>query len=293
VRIGARLAGGTVSLAPELARAALAPLATALAASVEDTAEAIVAVTTAAIARALRQVSLGVAGEGPPEAVIAYGGAAGLHVAEVARELGLPRVIVPPAPGLQCALGALAAPVVVEALAAWREPLEDRPSAALRARAATLAHQVSEALAREGGVGQIERVAHVRYDGQGLEAELELPLETLTRARFEAAHARARGHCLERAVEITRLAVRGRRPPGGPAAPIAVREIGWPRVGSRALVCAGRTARAPIYRRERLRPGRELAGPAIVEELSATLYLPEGARARVLELDDAIEVTLA
>ena len=108
-----------------------------------------------------------------------------------------------------------------------------------------------DATARATRAARIDRLASVRYDGQGLEAELELPVDGLSAEVFEAAHERARGHRLDRPIVITRLAVRGRLATsprtdrGGPRTSLAPREIGWPRVGSRDVHGdAGRVHRA-------------------------------------------------
>ena len=290
-RLGAELCGGAVALDPARARDALGPIAVALEVGVEAAAAAVVAVADATVARALRAVA---AGLDPARAVlVAYGGAAGLHVVEVARELGIGRVLVPTEPGLQCARGALHADTVVEAIAAWRGPLVDGLDAEARGRLAALRAEVERALDADE-VAPAERgaeaIVRVRYAGQGIDGELELPADACTAEAFAALHERTYGHRLAgRAIEVVRLAARGvGRRAEAPPPPI---ERGWSRRADRAVWDGDVAAACARHRRPRLAVGARLEGPALVEEDSATLWLPAGARA-VVAADRAIEIEL-
>ncbi len=285
-RLGDSICGGTVKLDRALAGAALQPLAEALATSIEDVAHAIIAVTDATVARAVRATALGRAPE--RSALISYGGASGLHVVGLARALGFARVLVPPAPGLQCALGTLQADVVIEALATRHERLGANISTMLRGELAALSMRVGQALEAEGVPSSRRRVlqfVRARYVGQGVDAELELSVDdcTLDRETFERAHEKAYGYRLARDIELVRLSVRGI----GTAKPVAAtprRTVGWSRIASRR-VDGVPTAR---YRRDRLPAGTVIEGPALIEEMSATLWIPAGCDAEVLP-DGTIE----
>ena len=287
--LGPTICGGTVALSVELARTALQALADAMSATVKDAARAIIAVTEAKLSRAIRSTSLG---DAPGRlALVVYGGAAGLHAVAVARSLGIGHVIVPPAPGLQCALGALGADVVVEEVAACKEELGESVSSHLVAELDRLAERATRALIEEGVAADdrsVERRLRARYEGQGIDAELELsasPISSMDRATFERAHQAAYGYRLSRKVEIVRLSARG---VGRARAVtrISPRIIGWPRRGSRDVD----GVMTPIYRRDRLRSATIVKGPAIIEELSATFYLPKGASASV-DRDGSLDVT--
>ena len=98
-----------------LPRARLAFLADGLGTSMDGVAEGILAVADTAMERALRVISVE-RGYDPAEfAVVAFGGAGALHVAELTRRLGAARALVPPDPGLLSAYGMLASPVTREA----------------------------------------------------------------------------------------------------------------------------------------------------------------------------------
>ena len=105
-----RLLGGEMELDAEAARTAVQVVADAMGLpSVEDAAEGILAIVNENMAGALRVVSVQ-RGHDPREfALVAYGGAGPMHANAVARIMGSFPVIVPPAPGLLCALGDIVA----------------------------------------------------------------------------------------------------------------------------------------------------------------------------------------
>src|SRR5262249_39830388 len=104
--------GGEFRLDPARARAALEPLARRLGRDVEGAAAGVIDVVTAAMERALRVIPIE-RGHDPRElTLVAFGGAGGLHAADLARALGMRRVLVPRHPGLLSAWGMLTAEVV-------------------------------------------------------------------------------------------------------------------------------------------------------------------------------------
>ena len=100
---------GEVRLDPELSRRVLDPIAAKLAMTAEDAALAIVTVANNNMAQALRAVSVERGIDPRGLALVAFGGAGGLHACEVAREVGTPTVLVPPFPGNTSAMGLLTA----------------------------------------------------------------------------------------------------------------------------------------------------------------------------------------
>ncbi len=267
--------GGAMRL--DAARAAQALVG--LAGPVAEAARGIARVATAVMARAIRAITVE-RGHDPRDFVlVAFGGAGGLFACDVADELQLPRVLVPPAPGLLCAYGALAAEVTrdyARTLLRACAPVEE--AAALDGDYAPLAAAAHRDLAAEGvppGARRLERRVDLRYAGQSYELSIPLPPASPFDyvAAFHAAHQRRFGFALPgRAVERVALRVhaRGLVPPPPPLA--TPREPGEPRLAD------GTFARA------RLPPGATVDGPARIVELSATTWLPAGWRATV---DDA------
>ncbi|MEO6953685.1 MAG: hydantoinase/oxoprolinase family protein, partial [Polyangia bacterium] len=201
-RLGDTICGGTVKLDVEAARRALATLGFS---DVQEAAHAILAVADATIARAVGATALGTARDSLT--LLAYGGASGLHAVEVARRCGIARVVVPRAPGLFCASGALEADVIVERIVSWSERGAEALSAAARAKLEVMIAEVRSELAHEAGQREhlIEPTLRVRYVGQGIDGELELA----DLADFTDAHRDQNGFTLDRPIEVTGLRVRG------------------------------------------------------------------------------------
>jgi N-methylhydantoinase A len=223
-------------------------------------------------------------------AVIAFGGAAPLHVCRVAEKIGATRVIVPPNAGVGSAVGFLAAPVAFEVVRSRHMRLEDFDAAGATALAGALSAEVLALVtpAAQGAPLAERRLLFMRYIGQGHEITVELPPGDISadtavtmRERFEEAYAALFGRCIPQAgIEIlawsvtmstpSTLDVRARRPrPDGPApepdghAPLFDRR-------------AGEHRPVPRYRRDRLAPGACLAGPAVIIEDETSTYVTAG-----------------
>jgi N-methylhydantoinase A len=196
VRAGG-LSGG-VRLDGALARAAVDRLAARVGTTAERTAAAMVAAADAAMARALRRVSVE-RGVDPRRCVlVALGGGGPLHACALADHLGMRTVLVPPMAGVLSALGLAIAAERREAVASVMRPADALSADDVRALAAGLAERAGAGRTRLWWV-------RARYAGQG--HELEVPVEpgedgSLLAARFGELHARRYGFALERAVEV-------------------------------------------------------------------------------------------
>ncbi len=193
--------GGEVQINPELARQAVARLADSLGAGVERTAHAMIATADAAMARALRRVSVE-RGIDPRSCVlVAFGGGGPLHACGLAERLGMSQVLVPPHAGVLSALGLAVAPERRVALASVMRLAADLDADALEQRALAVRDAA-------GGDGAPAWIARMRYRGQG--HELEIPFapgddgRSLS-ARFSAAHDARYGFTLGAASEIVSL----------------------------------------------------------------------------------------
>ena len=271
--------GGEMQLDRTRAERAIAPLARRLGRSVAATALGIVRVANATMERALRVITVERGHDPRALTLVAFGGAGGLHAAELATALGMRRVYVPRQPGLLSAWGVLAADVVRDH--AWTlravEPAE-------RVLAGVFRGLLRSALAdlRSEGVrgAAVERVMEARYAGQAY--EIPVPYGPRWRHAFHRAHARLFGHAdARRPIEVVTLRLRAR---GGrarlPADPPPRRGRREP-LAMRRVVFDGRTRPAAVHRRDDLPPGRRLAGPAVICEYSATTLVPPGWRLTV------------
>jgi N-methylhydantoinase A len=270
----------------------------------DQAAAAIVRVANDKMAGAIRLVSLE-RGYDPRDFVLfAFGGAGPLHAAALARELAIPKVLVPARPGITSALGCLVADVRHDFVKTVNQDL-------LRIDLAeawqVLDRQVGEGrrtLEEEGADTETVSVLHeadVQYVGQSHVLTVPLP-----RTRFEREELR---HAFEQAyrerfdtvlgemrclVVSLRTAVVGHRRPvplDGLAAPGGAGTPARP-VGARRVWFEGGWRDTPVYPREALAPGAHLAGPAIVEQLDSTTVIEPGDAVRVDALGN-LEIAVA
>lgn len=252
----------------------------------------VVMVVNAHMERALRVISVQ-RGYDPREAtLVSFGGAGGLHAADLARSLGIPRVFVPPNAATLSAFGMLAADVIKDyAQTVMRDgatPYDD-----IEALVAPLVEQGrAETLAEGVPAGQItlERFLDMRYQGQSY--ELMVPLTPGFINDFNQAHARAYGHSEPgMPVEIVNVRVRatGRLP--RPALPRAGPASSGPeaaRIGRHPVILAAGPAEIPFYNGPDVQPGHQFAGPAIIVYADTTVLAGPGDRVSIDEYKNLI-----
>jgi N-methylhydantoinase A len=291
------LLGGRMVIDRARARAAIARLAGRLGLDLMATAQGIVSVVTANMAKAIRVISVQ-RGHDPREyTLVAFGGAGPLHAARLARELEIPRVLVPRHPGILCALGLLLTDLKTSYAQTRLVPatLESLPR--IVATFDELERRARAWFEREGiapAARTLRRTVDMRYAGQNYELPVAVPdepsgpalLAALT-AGFERAHAQMYGYVAEeepiQAVTFRLEAVGAVRRAQLAAHPPAAADVAAARAGEREvwLPEAGALVTCPVYDRERLGPGHRLAGPAVVEQMDATTVLLPGQTALV------------
>jgi N-methylhydantoinase A len=292
-----RLAG-RVALHHDLAERAVDRVATPLGYKREDAAAGILRIMRANMAGAIRLVSVK-RGHDPREfALVAFGGAGPLHAVELARDLGIPEVIVPYYPGLGSALGVLFVEVrhdFVQSIFATNTRFD---VAAINQAFAKLEAEGTARLQREGVAADRIRLARqldVRFYGQ-VSGGLTLPVKPGTLgeadvreifALFHKRHAEEYGYTLpedlaELEIVNARVSAEGlREAPPKPVFPKPP-EV-KPKPAARRPVCfedAG-WIETPIWRRETLPIGHAVEGPAIIEQNDTTTLLVPGSRATV------------
>ena len=282
-----RFLGGRMRLDRALAEEALRRFADSLGMGLDEGAESVVRVAVSNMYAAFTRI-LSRAGVDPRDfTLVAFGGAGPLVGSLLAREVGIPAVFVPRAPGTLCALGAITTDVLNDAVRTVHARLDTLDLAALGAERRALEAEL-EAWVEEHAV-DLESIgflhgADMRYVGQSY--EIEVPLETdwlgpggaprLLEA-FHRTHERVFGHADPRApVEVVNLRVqlRGQRP-RVPLSEIG-RGTGAQSTGGRRIWIDGRFVEARVYERARLRGGDRLVGPAIVEQPDTTVLIPSG-----------------
>lgn len=279
-RLPARsLGGGAVTLDTSAAERAMARLGRALGGRpAVEAAAAVARVAEARMEAALRAVSVERGHDPRGAALVAFGGAGGLHACALAAALGCAAVVFPAHAGVLSALGAMRG-------AARRERsrsvlLDARDTAGLARALARLEAAVRAAFpAAERSRVRIERLAEARYRGQS--HELTVPAAGDVAARFHAAHRARYGFAdAAREVEVVTLEVRGTGT--APAAPRrAPAPRGPARPAARVRVHDGRAWRAAdVWDAERLPAGWTARGPAVALQSGATLWIAPGWRAR-------------
>jgi len=264
----APLAGG-VELDLEAARRAIGELARSLDLDDEACARGIVRVANTEMVRALRVMTVERGVDPRGYALLAFGGAGGLHAAAIADELGIDRVLCPRASGVLSALGL----AVAERRADVRRTVlgQDPPLDELSADA-------REAL---GDDDADVRVAHdLRYRGQSFELTVS---GDDPKGAFEAAHEERYGY-REPDGEVELVTVRVSAYVPGPDVELTVDAEASEPVGERDTVLG----RAAIFAGE-LGAGTQLEGPAVWQGPEATLAIPEGWRG---DVDEAGTVVL-
>jgi N-methylhydantoinase A len=271
--------GGTA----ELDRAAIGPRLESLAGQVGRTpgevAEGIVEVANTAMERALRVISVE-RGQDPADFVlVGFGGAGGLHVAELAERIGAAGVLVPPHTGLLSAYGMLVAPVVRGASRSMLVSSEDgNADVRVRETLDELAADARATLEAEGfptGVLEEELWVEARYRGQSF--ELRVPARDW-RARFHAAHEQRYGYAHPGA-PVEAVTVRASvRAPGAEVRvdpiPEAVDRPGPPATTTGSVRWRGEEVDALRVWRRDLGAGSRIAGPAVILEYSSTTWVP-------------------
>lgn len=268
--------GGDRTLDRDSVEGPLREIADRLGGSLDDAAEGVLAVADTAMERALRVISVERGYDPVDFAVVAFGGAGGLHVAELTDRLGARKALVPPDPGLLSAYGMLASPVTREAsrtvlLDTEREGLDARLEEALQElEESARGSMVDEGVAAE--VLSVERGVDVRYRGQSFELGV---MADGWRERFHAAHEERYGYRRpETPLEAVTARVIVSAPPAALDA-IGVDEAdGDPETSPRRVVQGGREHDTLSVWRHDLRAGHKLDGPLIVQEYSGTTWVP-------------------
>jgi N-methylhydantoinase A len=286
----ANFLGGEIALDPSLTEHAIGRLAHELGLSYEETAIGILRISTAKIAGAVRVISIERGYHPKDFSILAYGGAGAFVAAEVARELGIPRVTVPPGPATFSALGMLMVDVVDDFAQTLVTPLEEVGVDRVNGVLADLVARGGEALAADG-FAEDQRLflasAEMRYQGQEHAVNVPLGAHRLGEddverilEQFGAAHHRHYGHRMADPVEIVTLRVRAVGLVPRPEIPRLGRgggDASAAHVGRRPVIAAasGRTE-YDVYARAALGAGARIEGPAIVEEPSSTTVIHAG-----------------
>jgi N-methylhydantoinase A/oxoprolinase/acetone carboxylase beta subunit len=271
--------GGRMALDVARARAAARGLQQRLGLSEAALAEGVVRIANANMERALRVVSVQRGFDPRDFALVAFGGAGGMHACEIAAALDIRTVLVPRQAGVLSALGMLLADVTKDYAQSVLRSGDGLSMAWIDAALAPLIDRASRELAGEGfppARVALERTLDIRYAGQSY--EIAVPATEGFRDVFDQRHARAYGYADPgRAIEVVTLRVVAVGRTDKPPLPRAVVEPSPATpVREQPARFGGRVAGTRVYRWDDLAPGATAPGPAIVAGGEATAVMPPG-----------------
>ena len=296
----AGLLDGTLPLNRESAISAVQSIADRIGVSLEEASLGILAIAVSNMSRSVRRMSVERGHDPRDFTLMAFGGAGPLHARDVAAELGMSEVLVPPAPGIVCAQGLLVSDQKEDFVASVRLPLtEGAMTEAVKtiSELTERAHSWFKAERLPEGGRSMQLSLDLRYVGQNFELIVpaasgpnltsdDLPNAKTLVTLFFAAHDRAYGFHDENApVEIInfRMTARGRL--YDPSMKLEYEKnarLPLPEKTRPVWFDNSEAIETPVYRREKLRPGVRFKGPAIIDQLDATTPIFPGDKVEVL-----------
>lgn len=292
-RLPLQLAGGAVVLSLDRAWAALEGIGKEFGLSTLQAAQGVVDIAVENMANGIRQVSVRRGFDPRDYALVAFGGAGGLHAAEVAKLLGIPIALIPPHPGVHSALGLLVSELRHEFVCTARRRLHESELVDVTKMFTELEQGAQAKVAgfAEAADWTFERGADLRYRGQGYELTVSVPGGLLERAElntlldgFHRRHQQIYGFSLPgEEVELVNLRLTAFAPLQSLPV-IEIKEEGTDasaaQIGSRPLflIEQGGFVDAPVYERARLEARNVIQGPAMVEQVDTSIYIPTGVR---------------
>jgi N-methylhydantoinase A len=274
---------GIMRLDRARAEAAVGRIADHFGVSIVAAAEGIYRVVNAAMATAIRQMTVEKGIDPRDFALVPFGGAGGQHAAMLAREVGIPEIVVPDMPSVFSAFGMVSAPVKVSRARTILKPLAAIKPGELAAFFKDLSTGIDVA-ALGGEPARYEFSLDLRYVKQAHEIGVQVEagwtaaeIADAFEARHFALYGTRHGHPVMvvtgRVTAVTDLPpLPIRAEPAGAAAAAPV---------ERTTTLAGVDAPVAVYDRTRLRPGMTFSGPCLIEEVDTSFYVPDGATTRV------------
>jgi 5-oxoprolinase (ATP-hydrolysing) len=293
--------GGDLPLDAEVVRSKFATLAEEIRQATgdrrapEEVAEGFVAIAVGNMANAIKRISVQRGYDVTAYTLCTFGGAGGQHACLVADALGMTRVFIHPLAGVLSAYGMGLAEVAALRERSVEARLDDAAVPQIDATLRELAESARTEVLAQGVAAERVRVAkrvHLRYDGTdsalvvgyGSRDEMARAFEAAYRTRYSFLMP-DRGLIVE-AVSVEAL---GRSDAFAERAPDSAPRTGPPQPAETVdMFTGGRPNRTPVFRREALRAGDRIDGPAIIAEANATTVVEPGWRAEVTRLDHLV-----
>lgn len=281
--------GGRFTLDADLAIGAIEPLGAELGLEPLELARGIVRISTTKIMGAVRAITVEVGRDPKDFALLSFGGGGGLVALDVARELGIGTVVVPPGQGAFSAFGMLMADVQHDFSRTAVIQLAELDETTLASSYGPMTEQATAVLTSEGfdAAGQVlMRSVDVRYRGQEHTVTVSIPdvpsndIAAAIEKDFTELHERQYGHGMDDPIELTTMRLRATGLVDKPTLPRMASRAGGAPVftGSRPVYLSGDEPAVPyaLYSREELFAGDEISGPAVIAEHTATTVMHAG-----------------
>ncbi|MGH3876339.1 MAG: hydantoinase B/oxoprolinase family protein [Actinophytocola sp.] len=252
----------------------------------EQVAEGFLRIAVANMANAVKRISVEKGHDVTEYVLTTFGGAGGQHACAVADSLGIRTVLVPPMAGVLSALGiGLADTTAMREQSVIAQLDEDTMP-----RLAEVAEELtatSTAELRDEGVPadrvRVTRRAHLRYDGTDTTVQVELAGLADMTTEFETGYRRTYSFLMDRPLIVEAVSVEATGLTEQPDLSHAAIAAEPAEPGSVELYSGGEWRQAPLYQRERMRPGESVTGPAIIAEANATTVVEPGWRTSLTE----------
>ena len=282
---GESLLAGRMKIKKELSLKSIHQLSSDLNVDADEAALGIVKVSCATMVKAIRSISVE-RGYNPGDFLLfVYGGAGALHANEVARDLGMKKIIIPPSPGILCAEGAMNAPLSTEYVSTILTRLDEIGIKKIRGSVNTLNEKVNLWYEKES-VPTSERkswcTVGARYYGQNYELSLPIDLSksddmlvTNITSEFHKAHEANYGFAsISEPIQVVNVAIKAIGDLDVPTLPKAIiSDEVKPKYFRSALFELGSRHNTPVYKRSDLVAEQSIKGPAIVEQMDTTILI--------------------
>ena len=274
---------GELDLYPELAARAIAPLAERMGVSPQQAALAIVEIADENMTNAIRLLTIERGIDPRDFALVAFGGAGPLHAVAIARKLGIQTVVVPPHPGLCSAFGAAISELRVEKIHTFAVRHTEVGKSDLQERYAAMLEEAGKEIEQEGLRGESRKSLFIsmRYYQQNYEQDIEYHLQEGLQGALERFHQRHHEfygyHFEDETIELVHLKVSIAETAQLPQIQPQPIEPDGSRPGRREVwESATHPLQVPVYRRGQLSGGWSGEGPAMIEEIDSTTFVPAG-----------------
>ncbi|TGT91323.1 hydantoinase/oxoprolinase family protein [Mesorhizobium sp. M8A.F.Ca.ET.161.01.1.1] len=287
------LLNGRMAIDADASRAAIARLGETFGITWERAASGMLRVVSANMVNAIRAMTVERGLDPRDFSLFSFGGAGPLHSGFLARELEMSEIIIPPYPGVMCAVGLLTSGMRMDFVRTHYRPLDAQSLGGLREQFGELAKLANGWFDEEGvaaGRRNVRSAIDLRYAGQAYELTIPFPDETGEAsldqlvANFTAAHRDRYGYVVD-GEDIQITAVRAEAfeelrfdPPraqkvgaAGSVTPIDYRDV--------LDIYDVKAHRTPVYSKSGLPSEIEIAGPCVIEQMDTTIHVLHGQRA--------------